>query len=110
RLEVAPLEKLHHDERDVPFGPADVEDTRDVVALDLRRRPRFPRETRHDFSARARVATEALQRDTLGERAMTGLQDKTHRALADDRLDTKLAVEHLPHPQGEIDPVLCGAL
>ena len=91
--EIAALEVLHHHVRRAGLERADVDDARDVLALDLRRGARLAGEARDDLGVRRGLRQEELERDALAELEVHRRDDDAHPAAAEDALDPVLAGE-----------------
>ena len=77
-----------------PFSSVpDVDDARDVLALDLHRRARLAREARDGLGVAERLGQEELERDLLVELDVVRGDDDAHAAGAEDALDAVLARE-----------------
>ena len=97
RAQVGALEVLHHDVRlaeEVTVQLADIDHARDVITLELGRRPRLAHEPLHDLVALQHLGQQHLDRDGLTELDMGGLEHHAHPPLADHPVDTVLAEQH----------------
>lgn len=96
RGQIAAVEVLHHHVRRAALELADVADARDVLALDLHRRPRLALEAPHRLGVGEHLGQEKLQRDLLVELEVMRLHDDPHAADAEHLVDTVLSGENLP--------------
>jgi hypothetical protein len=89
----SPLEVLHDHVRRAVLERAHVDHARDVLALDLHRRPRLAREAGDRLGVAERLGQEELERDLLVELDVVRGDDDPHPADAEDALDAVLAGE-----------------
>ena len=84
-LEVDPAEQLHDEERAaVELGRGvGVGDADDVLAADLRRRPRLPLEARDRLGVEARAAEQHLERERLARMHVLDAIHDAHAAATD---------------------------
>jgi len=94
--EVAPLEQLHHDEREALLARADVEHPGAVLTADALRGARLQAEARDRLRVVAVVRVEHLDRDPRAEADAARLHDDPHAAAAEQPRDLVLPGEHLP--------------
>ena len=90
RAEVLALQVLHDDVRGAVGEHADVEDARDVLALEFCRRPRLARKARDEVRPAERARQEKLERDPPIEIEMVRHDDDAHPAGAEDPFDAVL--------------------
>ena len=93
--EVFPFEVLHDHERRARVERPDVGHVHDVVAAELCGRTRLASETLDGGLVRCRGGQHELQRDTLVELDVHGLDDYTHPSHAEHALDAVFPGEYL---------------
>ena len=85
--EVVPFEVLHHHIRSAVLHSAHVDDARDVLVLDLHRRPRLTDEALRHLFVPGLVGVEEFDRDALVQLHVGRGDDHAHAALAEHAID-----------------------
>ena len=96
--EVEAVEELHDEVRGAVGQAADVVDLHDVVAVDLRRGDPLVHEALDRAVERHDGRAHELERHRRAPDEVRGLRDGAHPALAEERLDAVLPVEHVAGP------------
>ena len=96
--EIPAFQILHHDVRRAVRKRADIDDSRDVLALDLHRGPRFPSEAGHGLAVVECLRQEKLQRHFLVELHVMRGDDHAHAPGAENSFDPVFAGEDVAFP------------
>ena len=92
--EIGALQVFEHHVRRTRLEGADVDDARDVFALESNGRLRLPQEALHDLLISEHLRQQKLHRHGLMKLEVHGLHDDAHTALAEHPLDAVSAREN----------------